>query len=327
MNKITYAGIALATLLAAPALADVNVVVPGKATGYLYFQTNGDDADGISLAVFKDPSDGKPLYQDYRIESVPAGLVCDESCVETAQKMPEGKIELKIVGKKPIPGMDFPLKGVWSGGCETKEESASCQMTLGELNAQVRVKVNPDLEAGTIIDTDDGPLMFVSMNTAQGYMLVADHNRLGGRMSLMEHDPDRTDDPNIKDSNYGKNNMEKLLKEGSKAAKHCDDLGHGWYLPARYELEGMKGAALTKVPGITASLWSSTEYKFKQEGKPGDKSQKWEYETYYLSRSSSTGHGSMDDMTAYEYKIKDYTKVDKNKTEERQVLCFRRQPL
>jgi len=324
MNKITCAWIVLSALLAAPAFADVNVVVPGKATGYLYFQKTGDDGDGISLAVFKDPADGKSLYQNYRIESVPAGLVCDESCVETAQKMPAGEIELKIVGKKPIPGMDFPLKGVWSGGCETKEESASCRMTLGELNAQVRVQVNPDLEAGTIIDTDDGPLMFVSMNTAQGYMLVANHNRLSPSITLMEHDPDRKDDPNIKDSNYGKNNIDKLLKEGSKAAKYCDDLGHGWYLPARYELEGLKGAALTKVPGITQSLWSSTQYKFKY--KSSSKEEEWEYETYYLSRSSSNGHGSMNDITAYKYKLKD-GKQNKNEENKRQTLCFRRLPL
>jgi len=320
-------GIAALALFATQGMADVNVVVPGKAAGYLYLP-HGDDDGSISLTLSKEAFEGKPLFTEYRIESDPAGLLCDESCIEVTQKFPEGEVTLKIIGNKPVPGIEIPLTGLWSGACQGKvEETELCLMHVNEKNTQVSVKVNPDLEPGTIIDSPEGKVMYVTMNTAQGYMLVAAHDRPGGSMALMEHNPARTEDPEIKNSNDGRQNMAQLLAEGSPAAQYCNELGSGWYLPARYELANMQGATLTKVPGIKASLWSSTEYEFKYKSEGGGKKQEWKYKTYYLSRSSSTGHGSMSDMTAYEYKLKDYTKVDKDSTEKRQVLCFRRFPI
>jgi len=325
MNKIVSAWLAVLALITTQAAADVNVVVPGKAAGYLYLPGGGGD-DGVSLAVFKEAMDGKPLFQNYRIESSPAGLACDENCVETAQKLPAGQVELKIIGKKPVPGVDIPLKGTWSGGCTTDEDSDTCLMNLDALNAQVRVKVDGDLEPGTIIDLPNvGSVMYVGMDTVQGYILVAAHDQLGGSQTLVEHDPARTQDPDIRDENDGRNNMSKLIAEGSNAAQYCQGLSGGnWYLPARNELKKMEGAALTKVPGISHSLWSSTEYSF--EYSSGSSEEEWKYETYYLSRSSSSGTGTMKDMKAYRYRIKK-GKVDKNDIESRQVLCFRRMPM
>jgi len=328
MNTKFFTVAALA-LFAAQALADVNVVVPGKAAGYLYLP-HGDGAnDGnISLTLVKEAFDGKPLFIEYRIESDPAGLLCDESCAEVTQKFPEGWVTFKIVGNKPVPSMEIPLIGLWVGACRGEAvETEQCETHVNEKNTQVSVKVNPDLEPGTIIDSPAGKVMYVAMDTAQGYMLVAAHDKLGQKMPLMKHNPARTEDPDIKNSNDGRQNMAKLLAEGSPAAQYCNDLGNSWYLPARYELANMQGEVLKKVPSISASLWSSTEYDFKYESKDGGKKQEWKYKTYYLSRSSSGGEGSMSDMTAYEYKLKDYTKVDKDLTEARQVLCFRRIPI
>jgi len=320
MNKIVSAWLAVLALITTQAAADVNVVVPGKAAGYLYLPGGGGD-DGVSLAVFKEAMDGKPLFQNYRIESDPPGISCDENCVETAQKLSAGQVELKIIGKKSIPGIDIPLKATWSGGCTTDEESDTCLMHLDALNAQVRVKVDGGLEPGTIIDLPNvGSVMYVDMDTAQGYILVANHNQLGGLLTLLEHDPARTQNPDITDGNDGRNNMSTLIAEGSNAAQYCQGLGNGWYLPARYELAKMSGAVLTKVPGLDKSLWSSTQKEFSYSSSDGGK---WKYKFHYLSRSSSTGNGSMDDMTIYEYEAK----KDKYKVEARRVLCFRRVPL
>jgi len=321
MNKMVCAWAAGWMLLAAQAVADVNVVVPGKSAGYLYLPDSGQSDGKASLRVTKNSADGKPLFQNYRIESDPAGLQCDEQCVEAVHNFPAGQVELKIVGNKPIPGLTIPLKGIWSADChETQQEVDTCVFTLNEANGQISVKVDGDLEPGTIIELGGSSVMYIAMDSAQGYLLVAAHDQLGASMTLMEHDPGRTSDPQIKDSADGRNNMAKLIEEGSNAAQYCQDMGNGWYLPAKDELAKLEGSVLNQVPGLNQSLWSSTEYSFEYKPKDG----KWKYKTYYLSRSSSTGNGSISNMTAYEY---EGGKKSKDKKESRQVLCFRRVPL
>jgi len=328
MNKTAYPWAAGLALFAAQVAADVNVVVPGKAAGYLYLQGGGGREDGISLKVNKLPADGKPMFQSYRIESVPPGLICDENCVEAVHAFPPGQVELKIIGTKPVPGITIPLTGMWSGGChETTSEVDFCVINLPAQNGQVSVKVDPDLEVGTIIDIPGGKAMYVDIDTAQGYMLVAAHDKLGTSRTLMEHDPNRTTQTDITDDNDGRPNTAKLIAHGSNAAQYCQSLGNDWYLPARYEVAKITAAALSKVHGISASVWSSTQYDFSYETETksnGTFVQKWKYKSYYLSRASNGSSVTMKDMTVYEAKAENGVLKDNKTPASRQVLCFRR---
>lgn len=325
--------------LSAPLLAqaDSPVVVPGKSAGYLYLTPSVSAADGtveedkrISVAVFKLGG-----FIEYRIESEPAGLLCDTNCSERADKVPGGRVALKIVGNKPVPGLEIPLKGKWQAPCEeTVKETDICELNLTALNAQVRVTVDPSVEAGTEIPLPEGGnAMFMQMNSSEGYILVAGHELISpaNTLSWLTHDPARKASLGLSSRTDGPGNTQVLANAGSEAARYCLNLGNGWYLPARDELNLINKKVRDSIPDWRGA-WSSTEkefeYKVPKYGVPASKDdeEKWAYKAYYYSSSA-------DDTTAYEYKLEMkkgtsnwVLKTDSTKRDY-QAFCYRRLPL
>jgi len=93
-RKTGLATAILLSLFCTSSIADGIVVVPAKAAGYLYNpDANDSNIDEISLHLIKEGG-----FTNYRIESDPPGLLCDESCPETVQRLPAGKVTLIISG-------------------------------------------------------------------------------------------------------------------------------------------------------------------------------------------------------------------------------------
>ncbi|KXU35357.1 hypothetical protein AXE65_06375 [Ventosimonas gracilis] len=243
-------------------------MVPAKAAGYLYNpDANDSNIDEISLHLIKEGG-----FTNYRIESDPPGLLCDESCPETVQRLPAGKVTLIISGNKPFPLLKIPLRGVWTEGCDDlKNETDKCVMNLNETNSRVTLEVDPNVQAGTIMPLPDGSMdvMFIYADSSRGHALVAAHTQLAKNRSWLDADLTRLSTRNkygINDPADGTSNSTKLVNLGSEAASYCHNLNSnsGWYLPARKEIEPLTKQALDKIHGLesngdSARLWTSTE--------------------------------------------------------------------
>jgi len=253
--------------------ANEMLVIPDIAAAYLYdgAGSSRDVGSLANLALIKEGS-----FKEYLIESDPPGLTCDERCHEIAQNLPEGKVTLRIIGKKPISFLHIPLTGKWDGECEQGEEasadeSARCVVHLSDMTGPIKVEVNPNVEVGTIMPLPDrGQAMIVKVNTEEGYVLVAGHQLLGsGRPLLIFNPASPLAHANVgsNDRRDGRANMPKLLRHGSDAAEYCAELDGDWYLPASDELALMTPGALSKISGLdmegsadTGYTWSSTQY-------------------------------------------------------------------
>jgi len=304
--------------------------VPGETKGYLYdaSSTPNNTVQEVSLAVTK-----AGHFREYRIESDPPGLVCDESCPATAQRLPMGSVTLRIVGKKPVSIVNIPLTGVWSEPCErTGVELDYCTFNLHALNARVNVEVNPDIKPGmTMPLPDGGEAMIVNIDTRDGYVLVANHLRLGSGKIWLPFNKNWTSRLHINSPTDGRINTGKLLELGANrltAAAYCNAMDKGWYLPAENELKLLTMDALRKIPGLAEDsyLWSSTENSLtKGNSRRGSSKPYLELQAKALSTSSA----NISSRTAYLYDQEadgSWTE-SKSYTRKYQVLCFRRLPL
>jgi len=253
--------ILLSLLVTQEVMADGIVVVPAKAAGYLYNpDANESNVEEISLHLIKEGG-----FTNYRIESDPPGFLCDESCPETVQRLPAGKVVLTISGYKPFPLLKIPLRGQWTEGCDDlQNETNKCIMNLNETNARVKLEVDPNVQAGTIMPMPDGSMevMFIKEDASRGYVLVAAHNHLGSGRTWLAYNPDWTGKLGIGSRIDGKSNSARLINLNSEAARYCANLEGDWYLPASGELmPGLTTKALDKIPGIDKDnfLWTSTE--------------------------------------------------------------------
>jgi|GEM_PF-1417107 len=249
-------------------MADGIVVVPAKAAGYLYNpDANDSNVEEISLHLIKEGG-----FTNYRIESDPPGLLCDESCPETVQRLPAGKVVLTISGYKPFPLLKIPLRGQWTEGCDDlQNETDKCVMNLNETNARVTLSVDPNVVVGTTFALEDDGIevMFIKADSSRGYAIVAAHNSLSSGKTWLDVDFRRLSNPKklgIVSPNDGLSNTQQLVNLNSEAATYCSNLhdNSGWYLPARVEIEPITSNVLKKIPGIVTSgdnayLWTSTE--------------------------------------------------------------------
>jgi len=340
MKRMQSVYISAALWLAAAgqaAAANDILVIPDFAAAYLYDQAGSrrDTGNQASLALIKEGS-----FKEYLIESNPPGFICDENCAETAQNLPEGKVTLRIVGKKPISFLHIPLTGKWSGECDQGEadregesESARCVVHLSDMTEPVRVEVSATVDVGTLMPLPGGGQgMIVKVNTEEGYVLVAGHQLLGSGRVLLTFDPNNP----LKHANVGSTdqydgrvNMPKLLAHNSEAAEYCAALDGDWYLPASNELKLMTPAAIAKISGLdmsgsadTGYTWSSTQY-----GKgltSADPKKRLTFAAYALKNDSASLSGDRDtyrcdkknDAEGYELPCKNLRHY--------QVLCFRR---
>jgi len=305
------------------------LVIPDIAAAYLYDGAGSKRTAGkqVSLALFKEGH-----YKEYRIESDPPGLVCDERCEETAQNLPEGKVTLRIVGKKPVSFMDIPLTGKWSSECEASEseaESARCVVHLDEMTAQIRVAVSPDIEVGTLMRLPEGgSAMIVKVDTVENTVTVAAHQQLGPGVLWLDFDRNRRKKINANSPLDGRTNVAKLLPEGSDAAHYCYALNgatQNWYLPASNELRLLTKEVLDKIPGIDTSnyLWTSTENSLSiSKNRSGE-------EVYtHQAHAMNNGSGSIHtDRDVYKCTIKEGNKHECTNLRRYQTLCFRRVPI
>jgi len=333
MTRITQSLVAASVatslaVIATPTLADGVVQVPGVTKGYLYDPSS--NATGalqeISLAVTK-----VGHFTEYRIESDPPGLLCDEACPGTAERLPAGSVTLKIVGKKPVPILDIPLTGFWSEPCERAgEEIAHCTFDLHALNARVSVEVSPDINPGmTFKLPEGGEAMIVDINTRDNYVLVANHLKLGARERWLPFDAKWTSRLNIDSPTDGRINTDKIIELrpiAITAARYCKSMGAAWYLPAEKELALLTTDAFKKIPGIDEDsyLWSSTEGNFR-EGKYKD-GRPWRDLTA-KALSNSTARISNQYVWSYVKEGGFFWTEEPEYTKRYQALCFRRVPI
>jgi len=325
-----WLSVAIFGAASSPALANNEIlVIPDIAAAYLYDGAGSKRTAGnqVSLALFKEGH-----YKEYRIESEPPGLVCDEKCEETAQNLPEGKVTLRIVGNKPVSFMAIPLTGKWSSECEISEseaESDRCVVHLDEMTAQIRVSVSPDIEVGTLMRLPEGgSAMIAKVDTQENYVLVAAHQLLGPGVTWMDFDRRRRSKINANSPLNGRANVVKLLENGSSAAAYCHTLNGGnqnWYLPASGELRLFTKEVLDKIPGIDPNnyTWTSTENSLSiSKNKSGE-------ETYtHQAHAMNNGSGSIHtDRDAYKCTIKKDGSTDCTNIRRYQTLCFRRVPI
>jgi len=317
--------LALLATMTGPAAADGVAVVPGNTNGYFYDMSSNQTDSGkeISLVVKKEGH-----FKEYTIESADGALRCDQTCPETSQRLPAGSVSLKIIGKKPVSFLDIPLTGKWSEPCSnTTTETAECVFSLNELNGSVAVEVSPDIEVGTTLALPEGgEALIVNVNTREGYILLAGHEKLGESRSWLAFNPAWTSRLHINSPTDGRINSQKLLdvKPPSEAARYCAGLeGGSWYLPAERELALMTRSALQKIPGLNEGsyLWSSTEHKM-----TNTKNKKGEPYLELVVRVLNNGTAVIGNKATYSYdQKKDGSWVeDKPYSNRYQVLCFRR---
>jgi len=338
MKRIHSAGLCLAAaLFAAPAIAaDDILVIPDTTAAYLYDSAGSRRTLGnqSSLALIKDGS-----FKEYRIESSPPGFVCDEKCPETAQNMPEGKVTLRIVGKKPIAMLNIPLTGKWSNECTLEDagsdaESAKCVVQLSDMTEPIHVEVNPDVTVGTLFPLPEGgQAMIVKIDPQEGYVMVAGHQLLSEGMTWLDFDKNRRTAIGANNLLDGRVNMPKLLTAGSWAASYCASLASGdWYLPARNELALMTPEAMQRISGlitdtsdtVSGYTWTSTENSF--DYSKGRKATKYTmtHQANALNNSSVSIHTDRD---AYKCTFEQDGTTPCTNIRRYQVLCFRRLPV
>jgi len=309
------------------AAADGVVKVPGETRGYLYDSSSNPTNAGqeISLAVTKEGH-----FKEYRIESEPPGLVCDEACPGTAQRLPVGSVTLRIIGKKPVPVVNIPLTGMWSEPCErTDAELDHCVFNLHALNARVNVTVSPDIKPGMSIPLPEGGEgMIVNIDTRDGYVLVANHRSLGSKKIWLPFNQNWTSRLHINSPTDGRINTSKLIelaRTRAEAAQHCNAMNGDWYLPAENELKLLTTDALRKIPNLDEDsyLWSSTENSLtKGNSRRGSSKPYLELQVKALNNNNA----SISSRTAYLYDQEADGSWTENKSSTRryQVLCFRR---
>jgi len=327
LSLVTFSG---------PAAANEILVIPDLAAAYLYDQAGSRRETGnqASLALIKEGS-----FKEYLIESNPPGFICDENCGETAQNLPEGKVTLRIVGKKPVSFLNIPLTGKWSGACDHAEEgmeggaeSARCVVHLSDMTEAIRVEVSPNVEVGTLIPLPEGgQAMIVKVAAHEGYVTVAGHQQLGSGRPLLTFDetnPLRHANLNSKDTLDGRANMPKLLAHNSEAAQYCAELNGGdWYLPAKNELGLMTPEAMNKISDLdmsgnadTGYVWSST-----QNGSGLTSADPKKTITFQANAWLSSQYRIANDRDAYNCtKKKNEDGYDCKNIRRYQVLCFRR---
>jgi len=314
---------------AGAATADNLVKVPGQTKGFLFDQSSipNNTRQEFSLAVNKEGH-----FTEYRIESEPPGLICDEACPGTAQRLPAGSITLRIVGKKPVPRVDIPLTGVWSEPCDTTEaETDRCVFNLHGLNAKVSVTVSPNIEPGMMFPLPEGGEgMLVNIDTHDGYVLVANHRALGTNKIWLPFRASWTSKLNINSLTDGRVNTQKLLTFSTlstTAAAYCNAMNGDWYLPAEKELSLLTTAALKKIPNLDEDsyLWSSTEYSLTKGTRRNTKKPYLELQAKALNNRNAT----ISSRTAYlhEQEASGSWTADPSYTRRYQVLCFRRLPI
>jgi len=309
-------------------MANEVLVIPDVAAAYLYDGAGSKRTAGnqVSLALFKEGH-----YKEYLIESDPPGLVCDEKCEETAQNLPEGKVTLRIVGKKPVSFMDIPLTGKWSSECERDEdiESATCVIHLDEMTAQIRVSVSPDIEIGTLMRLPEGgSAMIVKVDMQENYALVAGHQMVGPGVTWLDFDRRRRSKINANSPLNGRANVVKLLENGSDAAAYCHTLNGGnqnWYLPASGELGLLNKEVLDKIPGIDPNnyTWTSTENSLSIRKNSNDE-ETYTHQAHAMNNSSGSISTNRD---TYRCTIKKDGSTSCDNIRRYQTLCFRRVPI
>jgi len=324
-----YAAVVCLSVAAGTATADNLVQVPGQTKGFLYDQssTPNNAPQEFSLAVNKEGH-----FTQYRIESEPPGLICDEACPGTAQRLPAGSIALRIIGKKPVPNVNIPLAGVWSEPCDTTEiETDRCVFSLHGLNAQVSVTVSPDIKPGMMFPLPEGGEgMLVNIDTRDGYVLVAAHRALGINKIWLPFRSSWTSNLNVNSPTDGRINTQKLLTFSTlstTAAAYCNAMNGDWYLPAEKELALLTTAALKKIPNLDEDsyLWSSTEYSLTKGTRRNTKKPYLELQAKALNNRNAT----ISSRTAYlhEQEAGGSWTADPQYTRKYQVLCFRRLPI
>jgi len=326
----------LLSLFCTPAIADGIVVVPAKAAGYLY-NPSGDynNVEEISLHLIKEGG-----FTNYRIESDPPGFLCDESCPETVQRLPAGKVTLIINGYKPFPLLKIPLRGNWTEGCDDlQNETDKCIMNLNETNTQVKLSVDPNVVTGTTfaLEEDGIEVMLIKADSSRGHAIVAAHNALGGGRTWLDVDLNRLNNPKkfgITSPNDGPSNTAQLVNLRSEAASYCSQLyeNSGWHLPARAELEPITQEALKKIPTIEVSgdnayLWTSTEGNIESSsggGRRGSGVATVAFQAMALSNSSATISSNRD---YFKCPTSATNPSECNNIRRYQVLCVKRLPL
>jgi len=336
MNRISktikpahWLAAALFGVVTGQATADGIVKVPGETKGYLYDSASNPTSaeQEISLAVTKEGH-----FKEYRIESDPPGLICDETCPGTAQRLPVGSVTLRIIGKKPVSVVSIPLTGMWSEPCErTDAELDHCVFNLHALNAQVSVEVSPDVKPGMILPLPEGGEgMIVNIDTRDGYILIANHKKLGLNKIWLPFRASWTSRLHVNSPTDGRINTNKLLEltvSRLTAAYYCDKMEGDWYLPAEKELALLTTDALKKISGLVEDsyLWSSTEDNLvkgttRRTSKP------------YLelrAKALRNSNARIYNQSAYSYDQESdgsWTE-DKPYTHKYQALCFRRLPI
>jgi len=328
MKRSVRFGLSVAALGVASGsvMANEMLVIPDISAAYLYDGAGSKRAIGnqVSLALFKDGH-----YKAYTIESDPPGLVCDEKCEEIAQNLPEGKVTLRIIGKKPVSFMDIPLTGQWSEECQSEEESARCVVQLDEMTSQIRVTVSPDINVGTLMRLPEGgTAMIVKVDTIENTVTVVAHQLLGPGVTWLDFDRSRRSKINANSPLNGAANSAKLVSNGSDAARYCRNLQGGnqnWYLPASGELGLLTKEVLDKIPGIDTNnyLWTSTENNLSiSKNKDGEET--FTASAHAMSNSSASISTNRD---AYKCTLKKDGSTSCTNIRRYQTLCFRRVPI
>jgi len=314
----------LLSLFCTPTMADGIVVVPAKNAGYLY-NPSGDynNVEEISLHLIKEGG-----FTNYSIESDPPGFLCDESCPETVQRLPSGRVTLLIKGNKPFPLLKIPLRGQWTEGCDdSTSETDKCIMNLNETNSRVTLTVDPNVVAGTLLtdpSDDKREVMFIKADSARGYAIVAAHRALGKNKTWFHVDLSRISSKQklgAVNPSDGTGNTERLAGFGAEAASYCKNLydSSGWYLPARAELEPINRDALKKIIGLDNNdrLWTSTESSI------GTHRGRVYFEAMTLNVSSANISNNSDYLTC----PPDATSASQCNNYRYQTLCVKRLPL
>jgi len=315
--------------IAGQAAADGIVKVPGETKGYLYDSASNPTSaeQEISLAVSKEGH-----FKEYRIESDPPGLICDEACPGTAQRLPVGSVTLRIIGKKPVSVVNIPLTGMWSEPCErTDTELDHCVFNLHALNARVSVEVSPDVKPGmTLPLPEGGEAMIVNIDARDGYVLVANHLKLDSNRIWLPFSRNWTSRLHVNSPTDGRINTNKLLEltaNRTTAAFYCSNMDGDWYLPAEKELALLTTDALKKIPSLDTDsyLWSSTEDNLVKGTTRRTNKPYLELRVKALRNSNARIYN----QSAYSYDQESdgsWTE-DKPYTHKYQVLCFRRLPI
>jgi len=330
-RAICFMGVLSCALLCPCVLADGIVVVDNRANGYLYSPSEDDLAnrvEEISLHLVKEGG-----FTQYRIESDPPGLLCDESCAETVQRIPAGSVKLKIIGNKPFPLLKIPLLGEWKEGCDgTRGENAVCVMNLNANNAKVVVEVSPNVDVGTVFPAPDGvqQLMLLKIDTGRGYAVAGSHLNISPPLQWLVFDPrNPTRDASINIKSWdGIANTEKLRALRSPAADYCrvleENFGGKWHVPSKVELSSLTAEVMKKKLNLSSDdegrLWSSTQGRFSETGGGRGSEKSWQ-----LSANALNNGASWDD-DRYVYTCSQATLSCKNERKHR-VLCVTHLPL